>query len=582
MAGSRSRRRTTGRRRQRCLRRVLTVGLVTIIVVGSTTSRSSSWIEKRWSYGSSSSRTNSLSKTAMTAVKTENNGNDGTTVGTTPQQQKPASSSPSTTTSSFLLPKATNSSSAAAMFRPVTKIDRDDICHFDDSNNMSHDLHDQHQNVLRVHKVKSFPNYQDPSKFYIKTTRSTSSSNNETKKDNNQDGRGQSDSPNLKENDSNQSMDLCELNTDTTHFPHVMQQLYACYTYWHRDTRRVKQPSNEIQSQQQRPVLVLQSSSSLSSSGTDLTSKLSKNRFLDGIIQTLVNQMNVRIISKRELMEETTTTTTTTLISTNLSSSQQRIQDFSRDVLSGGYIMSNVSELNRMVHQEFRPFFGTVENDEVDNDTAQTQQGRRRCIPTIGILNRRPSSGRSILNVNDILHKLQEELSSSSTRLTRAKLLSEPEYFERDRSFQQQVMFFNNIDILISPHGAQLTGVPFLGRRRSFVNGDDGQSLHDEAFNCQNHHKPQLLEIFPPNYFIPTFFGSLAVNSDIGYSHLYLDMTAAKDEHGSVATSENQTKASTIFERSDARAQNLCIDPNIIIPAVTGMVEEWTQICNCN
>mmetsp|Transcript_14609 Transcript_14609/g.35558 ORF Transcript_14609/g.35558 Transcript_14609/m.35558 type:complete len:536 (-) Transcript_14609:1974-3581(-) len=534
MVDSRSRQRTTARR-QRLGRRFLTVGLVTIIVVASTFRRSS-WIEKRW-YESS---TDDISKTD----KTEINGN-GTTVGNTPQQQLSESSS-----SSFLLPKATNSSSS--MFKPVTKIDRDNICNF------SNNLHDQHQN-LRVQKVESFPHYQDPSKFYIKT-RSTSINKKDDKNQN--DGRTK---------DSNQIMDLCKLNTDTTHFPHVMQQLYGCYTYWQRDSRRGEQ-ADQQQRQQQKPVLVLHSSSSPSSSGTDLTSKLRKNQFLDGIIQTLVNQMNVRIMSERELIEKIRTTTTT---STN-SSPALLIQDFGHDVLSGGYILFNISKLNGMVHQEFGALFDTVNNKE----NVAVQQRHRQCIPTIGILNRRPSSGRSILNTNDILHRLQEEFSSSSSS-TIANVLNEPEYFERDRSFQQQVMFFNNVDILLSPHGAQLTGIPFLGRR-SVNNGDNGHALHEEAVNCHGRHKPQLLEIFPPNYLIPSFFGSLAVNSDIGYSHWYYDMTATKDQPGSVTTSKNQTRSSTIFERSDARAQNLCIDPNETISAVTGMVKEWKQLCDCN
>jgi hypothetical protein len=268
--------------------------------------------------------------------------------------------------------------------------------------------------------------------------------------------------------------------------------------------------------------------------------------------------MNVQIVSERELR---------TKIQVNLN---LQIQDFGRDVLSGGYILSNVTQLNQMVHQEFHL-------EEVDEKHGQRLHAA--CTPTIGLLNRRPSSGRSILNANKILQHLQEHFSSSSTssldtNLTMtADVLLEPEYFEQDRSFQQQVQFFSKVDILISPHGAQLTGIPFLGSRRLRHLFDTNNKDHHSSGNAScTLHKQQLLEIFPPKYFIPEFFGSLAVNSNIGYSHLYISDEPA----------ELQSQMSTVFERQDARAQNLCIDSNVIVSTLTRMVDDWKRPCTCD
>jgi hypothetical protein len=70
-------------------------------------------------------------------------------------------------------------------------------------------------------------------------------------------------------------------------------------------------------------------------------------------------------------------------------------------------------------------------------------------------------------------------------------------YFERT-SFEDQVKIFSGIDILITGHGAQGTGVILMR-------------------DCGS-----VLEIFPDHYHIPRFFGTLAASAGLQPSFLNL------------------------------------------------------------
>jgi hypothetical protein len=115
-------------------------------------------------------------------------------------------------------------------------------------------------------------------------------------------------------------------------------------------------------------------------------------------------------------------------------------------------------------------------------------------------------------------------------------------------SFADQVDFFSSIDILISPHGAQLTGLPFMP-------------------NCGG-----LVELFPKGYFIPKFFGSLAIGSGLGYGYVYMS--------GGNETHENKKMSATTSGRVRARKVKLCPPSNKIVDAVRVLIADWYQCCN--
>lgn len=69
----------------------------------------------------------------------------------------------------------------------------------------------------------------------------------------------------------------------------------------------------------------------------------------------------------------------------------------------------------------------------------------------IGLVNREHKSGRFLENYKELCGKIYEKF-GIQVCVT---------YFE-DKTFEEQINFFNKHDIIISPHGAQLCSIPFL------------------------------------------------------------------------------------------------------------------------
>jgi Glycosyltransferase 61 len=105
-------------------------------------------------------------------------------------------------------------------------------------------------------------------------------------------------------------------------------------------------------------------------------------------------------------------------------------------------------------------------------------------------------------------------------------------------SFAEQVVFMNSVDVLISPHGAQLTSIPFLP-------------------NCAS-----ILELFPQGYHPPYYFGSLAVAS--GVTHSYTSLTRGFQQY---FQDEIQTGMANATNCNACRNVQLC-------PPVLDLVEQ--------
>jgi hypothetical protein len=94
------------------------------------------------------------------------------------------------------------------------------------------------------------------------------------------------------------------------------------------------------------------------------------------------------------------------------------------------------------------------------NVTTPTRTRSSQSQPAIGILNRLPRSKRRLINVDALRERLRS--------LTDSPI---EEVFLEDASFREQVTILSQIDILLSPHGAQLTSLhymPACGGVRSF------------------------------------------------------------------------------------------------------------------
>ena len=183
---------------------------------------------------------------------------------------------------------------------------------------------------------------------------------------------------------------------------------------------------------------------------------------------------------------------------------------------------------DRLVHHHFpeRKISGCPVTDTT-NDILSTVR--------IGILNRKKS--RDIRNMVELTKALQA--------LVTTKVIVT--YFE-SASFKDQVDFFSSIDILISPHGAQLTGVIFMPRCGA------------------------LLELFPKSYWIPEFFGHLALGAGLQYNYLYL---APSDKVNDMALAKTQN----FRFRARARAAHFHVPIARVVAEVNCMISQWASCC---
>lgn len=312
------------------------------------------------------------------------------------------------------------------------------------------------------------------------------------------------------------------------HFPHAMQQLYACYSYFQLMSER-------RQDKQTPPELILLISPSLQES-------VETNAFLNGFVNLLETEMGVSVIDRSRYIEE--------LEARGIDPSNEAVE-VANVFVPSGYILSHVKELNQLM-QSVRDRNSTGPKQTTDQSLCASK------IPRIGFLNRQPSVGRSLENVQTLARTILSNISASSNDGQQLEL-PHIQYFEGGVTFEEQTGFFANVDILISPHGAQLTGVPFLANKP-----------------CT-----QMLEIFPENYLIPPFFGTLVRNSDIGYYYLYLSPTSMENYTTNDHEDASYAKVfgDTLESRVLARRANLCPAPNVIIDAVSVLMTSWRQCC---
>ena len=151
--------------------------------------------------------------------------------------------------------------------------------------------------------------------------------------------------------------------------------------------------------------------------------------------------------------------------------------------------------------------------------------GRRQ--PRIGLLQRQ--STRMWTNV-DAVHRALGGWNTTMTTFVNA-------------SFADQVSFFAHHDVVVGPHGAEWSSLWALP------------------------HCGSVLELFPENYWTPSFFGSLAGLRKVA-------------SYGAVYVGEGMpTLAATQEARQEARSVSLCVRVDVVVDAVAEMVERWRQCC---
>ena len=155
-------------------------------------------------------------------------------------------------------------------------------------------------------------------------------------------------------------------------------------------------------------------------------------------------------------------------------------------------------------------------------------------MPRIGMVNRK--SSRRILNGNEILQDLK-----------RYYHLKEPlpEIFFEGTLLVDQVKLLSNIDILITPHGAQETNIAWMPK-------------------CG-----QVLEMMPENYWVDNYFGSLAAIT--GLTHLVY-YVAKNTSHRVIG--------GTTGERIIARSIKFCLSKQMMREGVDRLVQQWRMCCH--
>lgn len=189
------------------------------------------------------------------------------------------------------------------------------------------------------------------------------------------------------------------------HFPHGIQQLYRCFSFWH------SYPDHQH--------LLL------------FTEKLTSRQVFFWEMRRLFKKM----LGVREIGNRTKIPPGSLVV-------QPNHYQLARDHPYSGIAMQNPEHAHYFRHKTQEYFNLTVTN--------RCQPGKS---PRIAILNRQPKSRRAILNLVEVCEHL--------AKATGGEI--EVYYFE-GKSFKEQLQIMSNVDILVSPHGAQLTSINFMPR----------------------------------------------------------------------------------------------------------------------
>jgi hypothetical protein len=200
------------------------------------------------------------------------------------------------------------------------------------------------------------------------------------------------------------------------HYPHAMQQLYRCFSWWQAN------PDKES---------LLVGGEHLIPKAIDKRRKNEKSQghqrdasFLSGFIPALFKVFHVRHVPMNVPFDR--------------SNSVQSLNKGAYDL----HTPQDAIHLRNGLLSHFQWY-------DPRTATCVDPAGHR---PTIGILNRKKT--RSLLNIAELTARLRKSINASMVNIVS---------FE-GKSYEEQVRFMARTDILISPHGAQLASIAFLPR----------------------------------------------------------------------------------------------------------------------
>jgi len=332
------------------------------------------------------------------------------------------------------------------------------------------------------------------------------------------------------------------------HFPHTLEQLYPCFSYWRQHNAAIHNPSGRKEKFQPLPktspitkqAVLVQRFASMRER-TFQQNKQPPKSFVPGLKQALQEVFQVQILD-----DYPTLPSNVKLESQH--SFWQEVVTMEEDEDQPYYVedpqdMMDLRNgiLDHYFGHSFRLRASSCHSSGLAANNTDIDRGHVSIKPRVGILNRNET--RSLLNVQDIVGVVKDYL-GEDTSVTVA-------LFE-NADFLSQVDFFAQHDIVLSPHGAQLVGIPFLP-------------------SCAS-----LLEIFPKGYWVPSFFASLAQISNHSIRYLYLGGPGKQREEELEELSKDPPT------RMATRKRSLCPPLEKIQQGLVQVVQDWQQCCGYN
>jgi hypothetical protein len=292
------------------------------------------------------------------------------------------------------------------------------------------------------------------------------------------------------------------------HFAHFMQQFFRCWSFWrrHPDKTHVFLTTDRT--------------------GRHWTSAM-QEEFSRGIMRLLpklgIQSMDTSSIIPSTVVADAATVSDTTSVSVRSIGPLLHPK-------ADHFQAPSIEDMTALRDQVLSAL-SSKKNDTVSSSGCHASSPR---IPRIAVINRRNT--RTLLNVHDIVEDLRSHFQLAQDSSTTTTI---PEFYFEDASFEEQVTALSAMDILITPHGAQETGLVFLPK-------------------CGG-----VLELIPEQYYYPKFFGTLAASAGLDHSFLYL--------------ARNTSDHSFDISRRDVP---LCPPVPRIREAVALLTERWQHCCN--
>jgi len=291
------------------------------------------------------------------------------------------------------------------------------------------------------------------------------------------------------------------------HFPHLMQNIFPCFSLW----RRFPNAHHIL----------------------DKTERFDEWFFhtaplIRGMMDVL-RASNVTIIrsSANESVEETNSSQVEDIVARG-----NIITEHADAIKYGGYRMVQEDDMYHVKRLTMSALGLSNVTDQACGSTALHAASRR--IPRIAVSNR--NGTRRLLGAHLISELLQENFELP---------YRPPIFFLENTTFKQQVQAFSNIDILLSPHGAMLTLIPFLPR-------------------CSS-----VIEVVPFAYPLGGYFSTLTALSGVNHSFIYL----GADMHN------EYDPTLSVHDQLKARDALLCAPAHVLVEAVRIQVDQWRRCC---